>query len=114
MRKRKRDDQVVPNIDLYLNPHREKERAQTFEKQKKSYHNKFAQMDSVSSFESVFELLWYSGNPCFDVAELTSDKLHEKSVIKQCLWKEEPINCSQVFTLTPTDKGMSCRFDLKK
>ena len=71
-------------------------------------------MDSVNSFPSMFELLWYSGTPCFDVAELTSDKIHEKSVIKQCLWKGEEINCSQVFTLTPTDKGMCCRFDLKK
>ena len=112
--RRKRDDQSVPNIDLYLNPDREKERERTFEKQKKTYQEKFASMDSVNSFPSVFELLWYSGTPCFDVAELTSDKIHEKSVIKQCLWKGEEIDCSQVFTLTPTDKGMCCRFDLKK
>ena len=50
--------------------------------------------------------------PCFDVRDLTSDKLHEKSIIKQCIWKGERINCSQVFKMTPTDNGMCCKFDL--
>ena len=62
----------------------------------------------------MFELLWYSRNPCFDVEELTSDQIDEKSVIKQCIWKGEPISCSQIFTMTPTDNGMCCRFDLDK
>ena len=82
--------------------------------QKRQYKEKFSSMDSSKSFASLFELLWYSGNPCFDVAELTSDKIHEKSVIKQCLWKGRAINCSQVFSFSPTDKGMCCRFKLKK
>ena len=64
----------------------------TVRKQKKKYKEKFGLMDSLKSFPSLFELLWYSRNPCFDVAELTSDKIHEKSVIKQCLWKGEAIN----------------------
>ena len=32
----------------------------------------------------------------------------------QCLWKGEPILCSRVFTLTPTDQGMCCRFDINQ
>ena len=113
-KRKKREGQEVPNIDLYLNPEREKERQQIFEKQKKAFKDSFESMDSISSFPSMFELLWYSGNPCFDVAKFTSDKLHEKSLIKHCVWKGRAINCSQVFTMTPTDKGMCCRFDLKK
>ena len=68
----------------------------------------------VESFTSIFELLWYSGNPCFDVDKFTSDRLDEKSVIKQCIWKGEAINCSQMITMTPTDNGMCCRFDLRE
>ena len=71
-------------------------------------------MDSIKSFPSLFELLWYSRNPCFDVVRLTSDRIHEKSIIKKCLWKGEQIDCSLVFTMTPTDAGMCCRFDLRK
>ena len=97
--RRKRDDQLIPNIDLYLNPNREAEREQIFKKQKKAYQDKFASMDSINSFSSMFELLWYSGNPCFDVAKLTSDRLHEKSVIKQCIWKGD----HKLLTSVPTD-----------
>ena len=113
-RRKKRDGHFLPDIDLFLNPDRTEELKITTRKQKKNYQQKFSNMDTLKSFESLFELLWYSGNPCFDVAKLTSDKMNEKSVIKQCLWKGEAINCSQVFTLTPTDRGMCCRFQLKK
>ena len=79
----------MPSIDLFLNPDRKEETILMVNEQKRQYKEKFSSMDSSKSFASLFELLWYSGNPCFDVAELTSDKIHEKSMIKQCLWKEE-------------------------
>ena len=106
-------NQVPPNLDIFLNPDRVEEREHTVELQRQKYRERFSAMDTSASFDSMFELLWYSGNPCYDVMDLTSDSLHQKSVIKQCLWKGDPINCSSVFTLTPTDRGMCCRFDLR-
>ena len=106
-------NQEPPNLDIFLNPDRQAEREHTVALQREKYQQRFAAMDSAASFDSMFELLWYSGNPCFDVMDLTSDSLHEKSVVKQCIWKGEIVNCSSVFTLTPTDRGMCCRFDIR-
>ena len=105
--------QEPPNLDIFLNPDRQAEREHTVALQREKYQQRFAAIDSAASFDSMFELLWYSGNPCFDVMDLTSDSLHQKSVVKQCLWKGEEVNCSSVFTLTPTDRGMCCRFDIR-
>ena len=54
----------------------------------------------------------YSNNPCYDVADLTSGRMDERSTIKRCLWKGTPVNCSAVFRMTPTDKGMCCTFSV--
>ena len=107
-------EEELPNLDIFLNPDREQERLRNAASQKQKYQERFAGLDSAASFHSMFELLWYSGNPCFDVLDLTSDSLHQKSVVKHCLWKGEEVNCSTVFSLTPTDRGMCCRFDVKR
>ena len=107
-------EELLPNLDIFLNPARSQEREETVKLQRAKYLERFSAMDSAASFDSMFELLWYSGNPCYDVLGLTSDSLHQKSVVKQCLWKGELVNCSSVFTLTPTDRGMCCRFDVKR
>ena len=99
---------------IFLNPARSQEREETVKLQRAKYLERFSAMDSAASFDGMFELLWYSGNPCYDVLGLTSDSLHQKRVVKQCLWKGELVNCSSVFTLTPTDRGMCCRFDVKR
>ena len=109
----KRDISYIPKIDLYLNPTRRIEREVTLMKQKNTYKKKMSSLDPDKSFNSMFELLWYSGNPCFDLINLTSERLHQKSVIKQCMWKGEQVSCSRIFRMTPTDKGMCCKFGLK-
>ena len=66
------------------------------------------------SYEALFELLWYSQMPCFDVKGLTSDAKDEISFLKRCFWKNNPINCSAIFQQRPTNQGMCCTFNMEK
>ena len=63
--------------------------------------------------KQLFEILWYTQVPCFDVANVTSDKQHEHAMIKSCMWKGIKIPCSKVFTASPTDRGMCCTFNVQ-
>ena len=62
----------------------------------------------------MFELLWYSQMPCFDVNGLTSKAKDELSFLKKCFWKNNPISCNAIFNQRPTDKGMCCSFNMGK
>ena len=62
----------------------------------------------------MFELLWYSQMPCFDVKGLTSEAKNEISFLKRCYWKERRVNCTAIFQQRPTDQGMCCTFNMKK
>jgi hypothetical protein len=44
---------------------------------------------------------------------LTSETDGEKSILRYCEWKGEPVPCSAIFTTFPTDKGMCCAFNMK-
>lgn len=110
-RKKRSSTNDLPSIDLFLNPAREQELEQLKEKAKANYLWSFQSLNT-SSYESVFELLWYSSNPCFD--GFTSDTLHQKSLIKQCLYKGMEVNCSSIFKMAPTDRGMCCVLTLRK
>ena len=35
-------------------------------------------------------------------------------MIKSCVWKGEKLNCSSIFTMYPTDRGMCCTFNKQK
>ena len=61
----------------------------------------------------MFSSLWYSTLPCFDVQNLTSQHEGDKSLLRYCEWKGEPISCSAIFTTFPTDTGMCCAFNMK-
>ena len=62
----------------------------------------------------MFELLWYSQMPCFDVKGLTSKVKDELSFLKKCMWKNTDINCNAIFIQRPTDQGMCCSFNMVK
>ena len=78
------------------------------------YEEKFGSIDMEKSYKSLFELLWYSQMPCFDVKGLTSKAKDELSFLKKCFWKEKPISCNAIFNQRPTDEGMCCSFNMKK
>ena len=35
-------------------------------------------------------------------------------LIKSCAWKGEKLNCSSIFSMYPTDRGMCCTFNKQK
>ena len=35
-------------------------------------------------------------------------------MIKQCSWKGVKLDCSSIFTLFPTNRGMCCSFNMQK
>ena len=35
-------------------------------------------------------------------------------MIKKCMWRGKPIDCSAIFKMQPTDQGMCCSFNKEK
>ena len=73
----------------------------------------FSSLDSRASYPALFSILWYSTLPCYDVKDVTSSFVWEKSLIKHCTWKGELVPCSAIFTKFPTDQGLCCSFNMK-
>merc|ERR1719350_2591913 len=63
------------------------------------------------SYPALFQVLWHSVNPCFDIRNWTSSYRDQKSTIKRCKWKGLEVNCSAIFKTNPTDRGMCCTFN---
>ena len=61
------------------------------------------------TFETVFvalryliEILWNTQLPCFDVKEVTSEKIQQRGLLKTCFWKGVNVPCSAIFKTMPT------------
>ena len=50
----------------------------------RQYDEEFGSLDLQKSYEPMFQLLWYSQMPCFDVKGLTSKAKDELSFLKRC------------------------------
>lgn len=95
----------------------------------------YENMDLEKGYQGIFEMLWYSQMPCFDVKAVTSSKddehgmcdiirseLHVRlirskmcaGIMKRCAWKGLRVSCSSIFTMFPTDRGMCCSFNMQK
>ena len=79
---------------------------------KKQVKEDFAKLDLIEGYDAMFELLWYSQLPCFDVKNVTSTKDQQFGILKACSWKGVPVDCSEIFTMFPTDRGMCCSFNI--
>ncbi len=80
---------------------------------KQKISENFRQMNMTGSYESLFELLWYTQQPCFDVKEATSTKDMEHGMLKACYWRGKELPCALIFKTSPTDRGMCCTFNLE-
>ena len=105
---------MIERLDILLDPEKEETRKDMEENIKKEFYENFGNMSMTESYESLFQLLWYSQLPCFDVNQTTSTKMDEVSFIKKCSWKGEEISCSSIFEMKPTDRGMCCSFNMEK
>ena len=48
-------------------------------------------------YEDLFEIMWYSQLPCFDVQGITSSSAGESAMVKRCYWKGQRVNCAAIF-----------------
>ena len=110
-----RADPIVPPgikaLNLIFDPTKSEIRTQKINQVKAQYDYDFGQMDIEKSYEKLFELLWYTRLPCFDVKGITSKQKDEMSVIKRCYWRSQMVDCASVFVTRSTDRGMCCSFN---
>ena len=104
----------IKALNMMLDPSKAAYRANKIETAKKKYHDDFDQINISKSYNKVFELLWYTRLPCFDVKGITSQERDEMSVIKRCYWKGQMVDCASIFVTRSTDRGMCCTFNLGK
>ena len=104
----------IQKLNLLLDPEKESERNERTEALKENYNQEFGGIDMKASYQNLFQILWYSQLPCFDVKNITSNSPGETSIIKKCYWKGEEMPCPSIFKALPTDRGMCCVFNMKK
>ena len=102
----------IKTLNSMLDPSKALYRANKTEAAKKKYHKDFDQINITKSYNKIFELLWYTKLPCFDVKGITSQEKDEMSVIKRCYWRGEMVDCASIFVTRSTDRGMCCTFNL--
>ena len=103
----------IEQLDLSLDPYRDDERMRLLKEEIDQFETTFGSLDYEKSYSALFELLWYSQMPCFDIKGLTSQLKDELSFLKRCYWKETQISCNQIFQKRPTEKGMCYSFNMK-
>ena len=110
-----RADPILPpgikTLNLIFDPSKSDIRKQKISKVKAQYDYDFGQMDIEKSYEKLFELLWYTRLPCFDVKGITSKQKDDMSVIKRCYWRSQLVDCASIFVTRSTDRGMCCAFN---
>ena len=62
----------IQKLDLSINPTKTEERQKKMNESIRQYDEAFGSLDLEKSFMPMFQLLWYSQMPCFDVEGLTS------------------------------------------
>ena len=102
----------IEKLNTMLDPAQESNRKETIAEKRKAFKEAFGKR-SLKNFANLFELLWYSRLPCFDIEKLTSTYPDELSMIKKCWWKNTKIDCPAIFDPIQTDKGMCCAFNYK-
>ena len=95
-----------------LDPSKTSERNETVREAKENWYKKFGNLNFMRAYEKLFELLWYSRLPCFDVRNVTSYERDEMSVIKRCYWRSQLVDCASIFVTRSTDRGMCCAFNV--
>ena len=96
-----------------LDPRQAQSRNQLVEDTQKRFKEMFGGLETRKAYQSLFEILWYSQLPCFDVQNISSNEREEMSMIKKCFWKGKHVNCASIITTIPTDRGMCCSFNMK-
>ena len=102
----------IQALNLMFDPSKDQVRTRKVEQAKMKYHADFDPINLSKSYKKLFELLWYTRLPCFDVKDVTSKEKDEMSVIKRCYWRGKMVDCASIFVTRSTDHGMCCTFNL--
>jgi hypothetical protein len=102
----------APKEDKFLNPEKIAALAEVVQEKRSLSLASFELLDLAKTYSDLFEIMWYSQLPCFDVNGVTSKVKDEKAMVKRCLWKGVPVNCASIFKTFPTDRGMCCTFNM--
>ena len=100
-------------LEMVFNPVKKGVQHSLINEARKEYVKNFGNMDMERSYKALFEMLWYTQVPCFDIVNVTSVHQHENGLIKSCFWKGHKMPCSKLFRASPTDRGMCCSFNIQ-
>ena len=100
-------------LEMVFNPVKKGVQHSLTNEARKEYVKNFGNMDMERSYKALFEMLWYTQVPCFDIVNVTSVHQHENGLIKSCFWKGHKMPCSKLFRASPTDRGMCCSFNIQ-
>ena len=101
----------IQTLNLVLDPSKSDVRKQKIKEVKAKYYEDFGLLDIEKSYKKLYELLWYTRLPCFDIQGITSKQRDEMSVVKRCYWRGQMVDCASVFITRSTDRGMCCAFN---
>ena len=104
----------IKKLGLTLDPSKSQERKEKVKEAQRRYDDEFGFLDMEKAYSNLFEILWYSQLPCYDIKNITSENKDEMSLIKRCYWKGQKMSCSSIFLTRPTDRGMCCTFNMEK
>ena len=101
----------VQTLNTMLDPAQATERKKQIVSDKDQFLRNFENMNISRAYDKLFELLWYTRLPCFDIKGITSNQKDEMSLIKRCYWRGKMVDCEKIFVARPTDRGMCCAFN---
>ena len=70
-------EHITDSLDLIFNPENEEKLRLDNEAAKQQAKEIYEGVDFENSYDSLFELMWYSQMPCFDMINVTSARNHE-------------------------------------
>ena len=73
----------IQKLEVSIDPTKTEERQRLTNESIQRYEEEFGSLDMEKSYMAMFELLWYSQMPCFDVKGLTSKAKDELSFLKK-------------------------------
>ena len=94
----------MPSIDIFMNPAKKKEMGEVVKKKQDIAKNYFRTANMRTLYPHLFQILWESTLPCFGGND---------SLLVSCELAGTNINCSDLFSRVPTDKGMCCALNAK-
>ena len=105
----------IVKLERMLSPQKANDRNKSMSEARKMHKDLFGGFDLENELahSKLFEILWYTQLPCFDIRYITSKVKDDTALLKRCYWKGKQMSCSTLFKMHPTDRGMCCSFNME-